>query len=455
MGRLAISGTLAVVALAPLPFGSNRPGPWSALALAVGLLLILWAAAALRQPEQWSLAWRSHWPATAAFLALLSWLYLQSVPWTPESWHNPAWTTASAALGKPLAGAVSIDPGETRTALMRLTTYGAVLWLGMNLFHTHALQRIALWCVALAGSAYALYGIGNELAGSSSILWYAKWAYLDSLTGTFVNRNSYAAYAGIALIATLALLKRQLRDVGGDPSASPADVLDRAVRRGGALAMLAIVLGASVLLSRSRGGLLATGAGIAAMLLIGVIEGRSQGASRRFEIGAVVALVALLAIGGSGTFDRISGLGDDATVQRSAIYERTLAGIAEHPWAGTGYGTFETAFAGLSDARFVTALRIDKAHNSYLEFALEAGLPALALLLGVLAWFCGRCVAALIGRRHGVAAIETALASSVLLAVHSMVDFSVQIPAIAVTYALLLGAGFRQALTPLSRAGAV
>ena len=41
MTRLTFAGLLTLVALAPLPFASNRPWSWSLLSLLVGMLLVM------------------------------------------------------------------------------------------------------------------------------------------------------------------------------------------------------------------------------------------------------------------------------------------------------------------------------------------------------------------------------------------------------------------------------
>ena len=50
MSRLPYWILLITLALAPLPFGANRPWSWSLLSLVIGILLIGWALAALRDP---------------------------------------------------------------------------------------------------------------------------------------------------------------------------------------------------------------------------------------------------------------------------------------------------------------------------------------------------------------------------------------------------------------------
>ncbi|MDP7641658.1 MAG: O-antigen ligase domain-containing protein, partial [Alphaproteobacteria bacterium] len=108
MSRLPYWILLITLALAPLPFGANRPWSWSLLSLVIGILLIGWALAALRDPGRVRSAWRHHWIATCLFLLLMVWAGVQAVTWTPQAWHHPLWGEAGAALGSGLHGAVSL-----------------------------------------------------------------------------------------------------------------------------------------------------------------------------------------------------------------------------------------------------------------------------------------------------------------------------------------------------------
>jgi hypothetical protein len=101
-----------------------------------------------------------------------------------------------------------LAPEEAGTGIMRLLSYGTVLFLALQFGYSTHCRRSVLWGVAAAGALYALYGILVWLDGNTSVLWLAKWAYPDSLTSTFVNRNSYATYAGLGLCAALALIAR-------------------------------------------------------------------------------------------------------------------------------------------------------------------------------------------------------------------------------------------------------
>ena len=84
------------------------------------------------------------------------------------------------------------------------------------------------------------------------------------------------------------------------------------------------------------------------------------------------------------------------------------------------------------------------AHNTYLELAVELGLPASLILIAIPAWITYRCWRGQAERHRDALYPAVAVAASVLVGVHSLFDFSLQIPAVAAVYAMLLGGGFAQ-----------
>ena len=97
----------------------------------------------------------------------------------------------------------------------------------------------------------------------------------------------------------------------------------------------------------------------------------------------------------------------------------------EHP----GYGTANTLF------------RLD---NTYLELLLELGIPAALLLLFGLGWIVAHCARGALTRKRDQHAANIAVGASVLVGLHALVDFSIQLQGVALSYAALLGAGYAQ-----------
>jgi hypothetical protein len=102
----------------------------------------------------------------------------------------------------------------TTLALLRLLTAATVFWLAVQFGHSRSNARACLKGIVVIGAAYATYGLIAHTLFPDTILWMEKEAYLDSVTSTFINRNSYATYAGLGLIAGIALLTREIEKVG-------------------------------------------------------------------------------------------------------------------------------------------------------------------------------------------------------------------------------------------------
>ena len=99
---------------------------------------------------------------------------------------------------------------------MRLLTYAGVFWLALQLGRDPRRARQIIAAIALFGTAYVGYGIYAYLSGSNSVLWFERWAYEGSVTSTFVNRNSFATYAGLTIICLVTLMFRPEEDVTGE-----------------------------------------------------------------------------------------------------------------------------------------------------------------------------------------------------------------------------------------------
>ena len=104
---------------------------------------------------------------------------------------------------------------------------------------------------------------------------------------------------------------------------------------------------------------------------------------------------------------------------------------------GIGLGGFEAYFPSQRPASIGSAGIFDRGHSTPLEIAVELGLPVTVLLGAlVLVFLTMLAVTAMRTRRRDVIA---SLCVALLGLLHSCVDFSLQIPGYAVTYAALDG----------------
>ncbi len=449
---LWFSAFILLLLLLPLPFGTNRPWAANLFGLLSGFLLV----GMLLQDENKSL-WAGNPPhkrlalAAIGLTGVIVWSFFQVVPWTPESWHHPIWQGASKLLGS-AEGSISVDPGAFAESLVRLLGYISCFLLAFFGGRDRDNAKAMIRALAFGGVAYALYGLLAQATGSETILWYKKWAYQGFLTSTFVNKNSYAAYAGFGLLSTLVVARNHLKHVEikdrvlAQKSRFAALFMSLGLRDYAFLAMPVILL-AALALTGSRAGTACVFLGVIVFFAALAINRRWSAKKGALWAGLLFGLFVLfVAIGGDALLVRLDDqrVGEDSAT-RLAAYALVKQAIADNPWLGFGLGSFEKAFQLYRDDTL--SAWFHHAHNDYLEMAMDLGLPAFILLLFSLGLLISCCVQGVWERRRDAIYPALALAATFLIGAHVSVDFSLHIPAIAATYAALLGLGVTQSFS--------
>jgi O-antigen ligase len=161
-----------------------------------------------------------------------------------------------------------------------------------------------------------------------------------------------------------------------------------------------------------------------------------------FAIGGLIALVVIQVLGGnvSARFD-MQGLSDEGRIE---TYRSTLRMIADHPWFGTGLGTFVWSFPPYRSANISMWGVYDRAHSTPLELAADLGLPLAGLIALCWLFVLVVLVQGVLKRRRDRIVPVGALIVAVLGLVHSSIDFPLQIPGYALIVFALVGAGLAQ-----------
>lgn len=456
LARLSYWLLLLVVVLAPLPFGSNRPWAWSLLSLCVAALVVIWAIAAIIDANTMQLSWGRYRPLFILFGLFIAWSCFQALVPVPKQFWAPGWEQV-AALDGPAAGVISTDAEQSLTSIMCLLAYAGIFWLGMQVGRRTHYANLALWSVALAGLAYALYGIVVQLEGSNMILWFLKWSYKNSLTSTFVNRNHFAIYVGLSILCTLALIANEARKATEASIATRSgfiQFLDNMSMQIVVLAITFMVLATALLLTQSRAGAMMTV--IAIIAFLAVLATTSSFAAKstiRFGLVILVGGGVFGVISGSLLISRIADVAENLS-ERLTVYKTTLQIIADRPLLGFGLGSFPSVYPAYRGAEFSpNDATYDYAHNIYLQLAMESGLVGAALLVLNIILITAVCVWGARQRHRNGFFAALGVAATVLVGGHGLLDFSLQIPAIAATYCLILGVAYAQAWStgPLER----
>jgi O-antigen ligase len=441
--------TLALLAWLPFPIGGHADWAAALAATLTGVLLLAWLIVAWRRSLTLAVPFVLL-PAGLLVAGVAGWSVLQVTPGVlPVTWNHPIWEEV-AAYGLAVEGVVSLNRSASFDALMRLLAACGMFLLAFALAQRETQARQLLTALLAITTGYALFGIVQEFTG---LRLSGSTAYRGNVVSTFVNRNHFATYANLGLVIALGLMIEPL--LRGDSSRK--EPLGRRIAQAIATVfeerryplMAAVILLLAVIGSASRGGLLSLiGAALFLLLLVFLVSRATRGAK---------LLVTAVVFGGGGLIVWLTGdvlldrfqvifaadtLGDvDPRIQ---AWEMTLAAIAERPLLGYGHGAYQELFFLAHGPELGVAGVYDHAHNDYLQAAAELGLPAAGALWLALLLVWGSCLVGALKRRRRRVYPLVASTVGVLVGLHAIVDFSLLMPAVAMTLAAILGIGCAQ-----------
>jgi O-antigen ligase len=421
---------VAGLAWVPFWYGGNDVFAWGINAVLFPGIALIFELSLLMRGESHPVGLRQIQFSALLFAAVVLWIVIQNATWTPAEFHHPIWLMASDALGKPVAGSISPNRDLTILALVRLLTAGSVFW------------------IALIITGYSAYGILSYALTPGPIHRMGDTFSLGFVRSTFINHNHFAVYAGIGLVLLCSLLLRfygyEVATRGGSLQFRIASIIEATGRQGAILLGGAFLILAAILFTGSRGGIVSTGVGLLALVAL-FFAGRASGFSGRREI--MIFGTFLFAFGfvifGDSILGQITekGIADD---NRLAVYMIMLRSIFDAPLLGYGYGTFIDVFPMFRD-RSVSGGVYEFAHNTYLEVFQGLGVVFGFALVASVVLLVVKCCRGAISRQEGLTAPRVAAGVAVLLGAHALVDFSLQIQAVTLTFMALLGAGVAQA----------
>jgi O-antigen ligase len=425
-GQIGWRGTaLLAAAVAPLYgahllFGANQPMAAQALTALCGLILIVGLAfPRLRQalPQLKGL-----WPVAALFVLTLVLAAVTLGPGPAGSAH-PIWEWAG------LPATISVNRSATLLAMSQLLGLAALFLFGAMAGSQRA-WGVRLGSVILVGGAiWAAIALVIFLSG-------AQIGQAGRLGGGLLSANSAATMLGILTVLATGWLLRALRE--SRELAGP----DRWSRISLAIAPLALLVFA-LILTGSRMGTLATLAGV---LTLGVWQafaepGRSW---KTLGVAAGVTLIAAIVVGLGNdlVLRRVAALDQDVDV-RSVIFAVHWRAFLDAPLWGSGLGSFTDVNSYLMSAETYRELwSIRATHNVFLQWLQEAGLigsaPMFALIGLVI--IASALRAGTLSRGGWV--VRALVAGNVVVLVHGLTDYALQVPSIAAMWALLLGLQF-------------
>lgn len=404
--KIIFYALLSLLALTPLPYGaveSWSTGLWEISVFAITLLWIAQAAIEGRLKIA---------GATLALpmIALLGVAVVQILP-------------VNSGGGRQT---ISYDAYVTSQAAVKIFASTCFFLLFATFVKDDDRRYLAVNVIIGVCVLIALVGIGQSYIGK--LLWQ-RGTY-----GPFVNRNHFAGF-----------LEMGIGVAGGL-------IIGRVVKQTmlAVYASCALALAAGVARSASRGGVLALAAAVVFLAIVAIpnfISSRKQkdsirpgraGVLLRAAAAMVLGFAALagstLLVGSEGLIQNISQtqgeiegeLPASERFSRRDIWSATTAMIKDHPYLGVGLGAYQFAYTRYDQSS--GAQRVEQSHNDYLQILADAGLVGGSIALAFVILLFARGFSAAQTRNPERRAITLgALAGCFAIAVHSFVEFNLQI----------------------------
>jgi len=420
---------VVIVALSPIPFGSNRPFFWTLWGALIGACAVLYFFQAARSFDGLRIPLGKIRVLSVLWVLTAFWLVVQVLPLGSFAISLPSGETVQGST-------ISAAPGATMLMLVRIVSYGLFFVLALEAGARESRSKTMLTAIFWIIVAHAGFSLLQLTQFGDTILGLPKIAYMGVATGTFINRNSFATFLAIGLSVGISLLPGILSTKLARNQSAMDKILVTLIYIAGLF-----VISIAILATESRMGLFAGVVGAFFVLLLLLKQHRHW----KVLIPAATVLAVGIAVAatwtfGQGVLERALSL-EGSAEGRMALYEQVWDQTLTRPLLGFGGGAFSLYFPSYFGPPLSLNGFWDKAHSTYLALFSELGIVAGALpILAVLYIFARVAWSQLRSERLSPARLAT-VGAILTCAIHSLVDFSLEIQANSLLFAVILALG--------------
>ena len=413
---------------APLPYGSVEPWSQALFECAVFMLAFLWCIHASLKGS-----WAA--PNLSLFFPLIALAVLAIL-------QSLSWSQGNIA-GVRIVQALSADPFESWIFAMRVLALTLAGVIAVRFTHDLLRLTVVVGAIIFIGTASAAFGM-VRLTMQHTDGFVLSSLLMGGGFAQFINRNHFAFIiepaVGLLAATTLMLTGSGYRKLF--------------------YVSAIILLWAALVMSRSRGGVLAVTAEMIAAALIFLYSRKSRDTEKNWTrtarsvaittitVAAILLIITTtmiwlggdqLSTGVETATTEITSNADDAHegARRRDIWRATLRMARSHPIAGAGLGGYWAEIPVYHDASGV--LTPQQAHNDYLELLASGGIIGAAIFVWFTVALVQQCQKAL----QTFTGVQRVIAFGSIIgicgvAVHSLIEFGLHITANALAFVILL-----------------
>ena len=359
---------------------------------------------------------------------------------------------------------LSIAPSMGERPLLKFAAYASLFFFvalypfGFSSSETEGpLYRVLVVAFLVSGLIVAVVGIVEFFTWNGKILWLFvpyDWGApqpspLSRALGPFVNFDHFGNY--LALVLPLAAGGALFRD----------DLFSKREPFRVFCALTAFLALCGLLLSASRGAWIATAIALTVLILLSgrmpqtarplILAGPRATVFRRVSVIALAVLALSMLFIGQQARDQIDARlegtfwSDVDTGGRRALTTGTLAMAMDYPVLGVGFGCWPELYSHYQTPPWLDMI-YREAHNDYAQLLAETGIVG----FGLVVWFfvvVGRRLYGALAEGYSVSPTLVALCAALAaMAFHELFDFSLQTPANALLFTVLVALALRMAM---------
>lgn len=379
-------GICVLLAFAILAHGAVEVWAESILEIGTAFLFLLWTFLLFRDPEIEIRRQPLNWPLLGILAAGAAQLIFHGTVSTYLTWAE----------------------------LLRVTAYFLILFLCTQAFREKAELRVLVWFLVAFGFLVGLFAIIQFFTSNGKIYWVRELAAGGAPFGPFVNRNHFAGFLeltaplGLSLLVLRGTRKEQVPLVG----------------------LFVMVSVGSLFLSASRGGIAVF---LCELVLLAGMAWLARSGNVRLGAVALVLLAACALVAWLGAGEMMQRFaqvrtGEVTANRRVEIVKDTWRIFRDHPWKGTGLGTFVAVFPKYES--YYDGKVVDHAHNDFMETISDLGIPGAICGLAFLIILAGGAFSKILEHQSSfsLAFHIGAFVACCGLLVHGLVDFNLHIP---------------------------
>jgi O-antigen ligase len=324
---------------------------------------------------------------TWVFIAILT--AVTVLLWLVDAWLGKGILLDTSSLQLPLiallalgvfqlAAGMSFDAFATRICLVRLAVYIIFFATCLTFINNERRMKATSLMVVVFGTLMAFFGILQRLANPDAIYGLRQTAQAIGF-GPFVNQHHFAGFMEMTSGLAFGL-------IFGKRTAREKRIL---------FAISGVLMGIAVMFTSSRGGVIGFVSVLGFVALMNFFSGRwsekkrgkepTRDVQQKFVVAAAGVAILLIIFGSviflGGNESLFRGLGlteiqDGVTNGRAHFWPIAFRIFLEHPIVGAGLDAFGVAFTPHDS--WNGFLRVEQAHNDYLQTLADAGLAGFA-----------------------------------------------------------------------------